>query len=153
MRYKTLAEQIGERCKYYNGLSGRGMRDDSTTRCCDAGVVYLTVKSTDESRKGFDRFPCFREGEGVPCEKRHFPTAEEVAAEVAEHNASWERLKLGIAAAGDDAKKRGLGKGKGGAGVTTCPVCKTGELHYTVAGYNGHMWGRCSTKDCVSWAQ
>lgn len=44
-------------------------------------------------------------------------------------------------------------KGNGGGGFVSCPVCKSGTLHYTVAGYNGHMWGRCSTKDCVSWMQ
>ena len=153
MGFKTLAEQISERCTHYNGLSGRGLRDDAATRCCDAGVVYLTVRSTDESRKGFDRFPCFRKGEGVPCEKRHFPTAEEVAAEVAEHDARWERLKLGIAAVSEDAKKLGLGKGKGGSGSVSCPVCKTGMISYAVAGYNGHIHGRCSTNDCVAWMQ
>lgn len=150
---KTLAEQLSNKCVHYNGLSGPGMARDEATRCCEAGVVYLTVKSTDESRKGFDRYPCFREGEGVPCDKRHFPTPEEVAAEVAEHDASWERLKLGIGAASDDAKKRGFKKGNGGGASVTCPVCKTGVLSYTVAAYNGHMWGRCSTKDCVSWMQ
>lgn len=150
---KSLAEQISNKCEHYNGLSGPGMRDDSATRCCKAGVVYLTVKSTDESIKGFGRYPCFREGEAVPCEKRHFLTPEEVAAEVAEHEASWGRLKLGIAAASEDAKKHGYRKGNGGNGLVLCPVCKTGDLHYTVASYNGHMWGRCSTKDCVSWMQ
>jgi len=150
---KTLAEQIARVCTHYNGLCGPGMRDDEKTRACDAGVVYLTVKSTDPGRKGFDRYPCFREGEGVPCEKRHFPTPEEVAAEVAESNASFERLKSGLAAAGQDAKAKGFGKGKGGTGSIPCPVCKTGTLHYSVAGYNGHMHGRCSTGGCVAWMQ
>lgn len=143
---KTLSEQIGNKCIHFNGL-----RED--TGACDAGVVYLTVKATDESIKGFARYPCFREGEAVPCAKRHFPTPEEVAAQVAEHNASWERLKLGIRAASDDAKKHGFKMGNAGRGVVPCPVCKAGELHYTVAAYNGHMHGRCTTPDCVSWMQ
>lgn len=99
---RTLAEQISNKCIHFNGLE---------TKTCDAGVVYLTVKASDESVKGFARYPCFREGEAVPCEKRHFPTSEEVAAEVEEHNARWERLKLGIGAASEDAKKHGYGKG------------------------------------------
>lgn len=149
---KTLAEQIGGKCVHYNGLSQPGVRDQSACRC-KAGVVYLTVKSNDESRRGFACYPCFREGEGVPCEKRHFPTPDEVAAEVAEHDASWERLKLGIGACSEDAKKHGYKRGNGGTGFVRCPVCKTGDLHYAVAGYNGHMRGRCSTAGCVSWMQ
>lgn len=150
---KTLAEQIARTCTHYNGLCGGGFKDDPDTRKCKAGVVYVTVKSTDPARKGFDRFPCFREGEGVSCDKRHFPTPEEVAAEVAESNASFERSKTGLAAAFQDAKAKGFGKGKGGAGAIECPVCKTGTLRYSVAGYNGHMHGHCSTGGCVSWMQ
>lgn len=139
---KSLAEQIGCRCVHFNGMMNKA---------CDAGVVYATVKNEDV--KGFAAHPCWREGESNPCEKRHYPTAEEVAAEVAERNASWERLKLGMAATQADAKAKGLKKGNGGAGKVECPVCKTGELHYTVAGCNGHMWGKCSTPNCVSWMQ
>jgi len=137
-----MAEQISNRCRHFTGLQNKQ---------CAAGVVYVTVESKDV--KGFERFPCFRQGESIPCDKRSFPTPEEVAAKVAEREASWERLKLGIIAASDDAKKHGYGKGKGGAGRVQCPVCKTGELHYSVAGYNGHMHGRCSTKGCLSWMQ
>lgn len=141
---KSLAEQIGCRCTHFAGI-----RDDKSS--CRAGVVYATVQNKEI--KGFAGIPCFREGAAVPCEKRHYPTAEEVAAEVAEHDASWARLKLGIGAASEDAKKHGFKKGKGGKGVVPCPVCKTGELHYTVDAYNGHMWGRCTTEKCVSWMQ
>lgn len=145
---RSLAEQIGGRCKHFTGI-GRGGVDESKD-ACKAGVVYATVTIKGS---GFAGIPCFREGESVPCEKRCFPTPEEVAAEVAEHNASWERLELGIGAASEDAKRRGFKKGNGGGAFVTCPVCKTGDLYYTVASYNGHMWGRCSTKDCVAWTQ
>lgn len=152
MSSKTLSEQIGGWCKHYNGLVGRGCKDEPE-RKCDAGVVYLTIKSTDEARKGFERYPCFREGEGVPCEKRHFPTPEEVAAEVAKHEAMWERLKLGIEAAHKDAQIQGFKRGRGGVGSVACPVCKSGTLHYSVASHNGHMHGTCTTGGCVSWMQ
>lgn len=150
---RTLAEQISNECTHYNGLSRPGMREDSATRCCKAGVVYLTVKASEAVATGFARYPCFREGAAVPCGKRHFPTPEEVAAEVAERRARVERMSLGISAASDDAKARGYGKGKCGVGVVLCPVCKTGQLHYSVAGYNGHIHGRCTTPGCVSWMQ
>lgn len=89
MKLKTMAEQIGGRCAHFTGMG-------SDKASCAVGVVYATVKSQEV--KGFAGIPCFREGAGVPCEKRHFPTPEEVAAEVAECDASWERLKLGIGA-------------------------------------------------------
>lgn len=141
---KTLAEQIGCRCTHFNGRINEK---------CDAGVVYLTVDSKDPNLKGFARMPCFREGEAVPCEKRHFPTPEEVASEVAEIKASSARLSAGIRAASEDAKKRGFKKGNGGRGTLPCPVCSGGELMYSVAGYNGHIHGKCSTPNCVAWMQ
>lgn len=140
---KSLEEQIGCRCVHFNGIREEG-------RACDAGIVYATVKG---QAKGFAAFPCFREGEAVPCDKRHFPTPEEVAAEVAGIEARTDRLMLGMQAAGEDAKKHGFKKGNGGTGSVPCPVCKTGTLRYSVAGYNGHMHGRCTTADCVAWMQ
>lgn len=137
---KSLAEQIGCKCVHFNGMMNK---------TCDAGVVYATVKN--EAVKGFAGHPCFREGEAVPCEKRHYPTPEEIAASVAESEASSKRLMLGLRAASESAKAKGFKKGNGGAGKVECPVCKTGEIHYTVAGCNGHLWGRCSTEGCVSW--
>lgn len=141
---KSLAEQIACKCVHFTGMG-------SDKASCAVGVVYATVQN--KTIPGFAGIPCFREGEAVPCEKRRFPTPEEVAAEVADHDARWERLKIGIGAVSDDAKTRGFKKGAGGKGQIVCPVCKTGELHYTVAGYNGHIWGRCTTKECVSWMQ
>lgn len=141
---KSLAEQIGGRCSHFTGI-----REENQS--CKAGVVYATVKNKEN--KGLAGFPCFVEGQGVPCDKRHFPTQEEVAAEVAEHNARWERLKLAMVSAREDAEKRGFGIGNSGRGHIVCPVCKTGELHYSVAGYNGHLHGRCSTEKCVQWMQ
>jgi hypothetical protein len=51
------------------------------------------------------------------------------------------------------AKSNGHVKGKGGDGTLPCPICKTGTLHYSVAAYNGHLWGTCTTKDCVRWME
>ncbi len=39
---------------------------------------------------------------------------------------------------------------RGIAGTVECPKCK-GTLYYTVAASNGHLWGRCETKDCLAW--
>jgi transposase-like protein len=34
-------------------------------------------------------------------------------------------------------------------GIIECPACKS-ELSYSVA-KNGHIWGKCKTKNCLSW--
>lgn len=139
---KTLHQQIACHCKHFNGLQNSA---------CDAGVQYDSVK--DESRKGFGRWPCWREGEELTCEKRKFLTPEEVEAEVQEIEAATIRLTKGMVACREDAKQRGLKKGNGGTGKIKCPVCDNGTLHYSVAGYNGHMHARCSTEHCLSWMQ
>ena len=33
-----------------------------------------------------------------------------------------------------------------------CPKCQ-GDLHYSRAKLNGHIWGKCQTQDCLSWMQ
>ena len=40
-----------------------------------------------------------------------------------------------------------------GAGEMACPVCKTGKLRYSRAGYNGHVHAACSTDTCVRWME
>jgi transcriptional regulator with XRE-family HTH domain len=46
----------------------------------------------------------------------------------------------------------GLGKGNGGQGSMTCPKCGK-DLFYTVSGYNGHIWAKCSTDGCIVFMQ
>jgi hypothetical protein len=33
-----------------------------------------------------------------------------------------------------------------------CPKCN-GILHFSKSSYNGHIWGKCETEDCLSWMQ
>lgn len=40
-----------------------------------------------------------------------------------------------------------------GSGLIDCPVCKTGKLGYSRAGYNGRIHARCSTDQCVAWME
>ncbi len=37
-------------------------------------------------------------------------------------------------------------------GKIECPKCK-GELNYSRAKSNGHVWGKCKTENCLSWMQ
>jgi hypothetical protein len=45
--------------------------------------------------------------------------------------------------------------GKRGVGgvINPCPCCKTGQLHFSVAGCNGHIHAKCTTPDCVNFMQ
>lgn len=40
-----------------------------------------------------------------------------------------------------------------GSGSINCPVCNEGKLHYSRAGYNGHVHAQCSTNGCVAWME
>lgn len=140
---KTLSEQIASRCVHYRSPS------DSDT--CQAGVRYDDVR--DDTVKNGWRLPCFCNSTARPCPKCEFPTPEQVAAEVAAIEASFERSNSAMHAAHADAKHRGFGKGRGGAASIVCPACGTGTLHYSVAGYNGHMHASCDTPGCVAWME
>lgn len=39
---------------------------------------------------------------------------------------------------------------RGIKGRIDCPSCE-GQLAYSVSESDGHIWGRCSTKECVEW--
>ncbi len=43
-------------------------------------------------------------------------------------------------------------KGVYNDGHTKCPACGK-DLFWTRSGYNGHIWGSCKTKGCLSWIQ
>ena len=142
MKPVSLADKIASKCGHFNGMQNT---------CCKAGGSYNGVK--DESREAFGRWPCWKEGESVPCANRHFPTDDEVAARVAEHEESFERLTKGFKAVRENAAANGFKKGSGGRGTVKCPNCEGGTLHYMVAGYNGHIWGQCTTEGCTQWMQ
>lgn len=52
----------------------------------------------------------------------------------------------------DEVKSRGLGKGHGGKGDMPCPKCGA-TLYFSVASFNGHVCGKCSTDGCLAWMQ
>lgn len=91
--------------------------------------------------------------------KLYNATVEEIRAgvpspdEVESDEARMMDVLTAMAATQADAKAMGYGIGKGGRGKFLCPVCKRGQLRYSVAGVNGHIWGKCSTDGCVAWMQ
>lgn len=130
-----------ESCRHFNGIQNK---------MCNAGITYQ--ESTI--------------AEVMPCIPKHvngratwscalFEIMSQADAEKEAEGwvASVERMTKARHAAKDDAKAKGLGKGRGGAGSIPCPSCDGGTLRYSVASYNGHMHGRCSTLGCVSWME
>jgi hypothetical protein len=127
-------------CVHFTGIQNK---------TCKANVPY--EKARDESTKPY-KFACLDAGTDV-CPSREYPTREQVDADEAEMNRRLDQLRVAIPACREDAKSKGLGRGNGGYGSIPCPVCKMGTLRYSVASYNGHMHGRCTTAGCMSWMQ
>lgn len=111
---------------------------------CDAGVLYADVRRPPAAPGSGFQFPCFSDA-GTECALRKTPTLAEATEEERKMNEGFEftmaAIKLINAAVG---KKRGV------TGTIECPKCK-GRLHYSVAGYNGHIHGKCATEGCLSW--
>jgi len=130
-------------CKHF-----RSMMDNET---CEAGIAYESLKGIP-----FDQRPCFCRKGVAPggCDKAEFPTAEEVAAEDAAMDALFARTvtaRAAIVAHLGGHWKDGM---PSASGAIDCPVCKGDKsLHFSRAGYNGHIHARCSTEDCVAWME
>lgn len=44
------------------------------------------------------------------------------------------------------------GKLQDGIGSIKCPKCDS-TLHYSISSYNGHIWGKCETNNCLGWME
>lgn len=119
---------------------------------CKAGIDLLSFNGGDSA--GYIRkLPCFGasglfdDNPIATCEQYSPFTEEELEAQEKE----WaERICHMIEAraqiVSDSGGKRGV------AGVIKCPVCGN-RLHYTIAGYNGHIHATCAYQGCLSWME
>lgn len=124
-------------CIHFNG---------TINDACEAGVNYKSQQAGDEYL--FKSLPCWKSNNCNTCDKAQFPTEQEVKEKEGQ---LLERIKnLGIARI---AIIEHLGDRKHGSGHLPCPVCSTGELHYSRAAYNGHIHASCTTTKCVSWME
>lgn len=146
-------------CKHYAG-------DFHNTHCA-AGVCYKDVTTEPENRLGIAfRKPCVNWDvtlKRMPlsqsqleqwakrghCDKYQEPSAEEIKAYEAELDAHLNLFKTALPIISRIKKEH---KSESWKGVETCPVCK-GKLHMTHASINGHVWGQCETKGCLSWME
>lgn len=135
-------------CKHFCGFQHKE---------CDAGVSYLALAGVSNDGMAL-RLPCSgafadrAKAEGiarVPCDKREEPTAEDLAEWEASMKRLSDRMKKTLPWISDMKQKHPRGVGHT---VEKCPIC-AGLIHFTIAGYNGHMHAKCETKDCVSFME
>ena len=133
-------------CKHYQGIQAGE---------CAVGVKLRTlVGGADDG--WCTRLPClgsFRgraNGPTVMCDLFVLPTAAEIAEEEAETAAMIAEAEARFRILDPVCEKiKAESRGKDAHGTTTCPACE-GELHWRHAAYNGHVWLKCATDDCVA---
>lgn len=134
-------------CKHYRGL----VREDT----CEAGINCSKLYNGSDPGL-FKRIPCIAKNGINDCGKRVFPTDEEVAESERVSKVRTSAMVSAIAEINNIHKNKPQwefpvkGKNKDASGTIVCPLCK-GKLHYTISGYNGHVWGKCETDGCLGW--
>ena len=123
----SLEEQIARKCIHFNGI----MNDE-----CKAGVKYKDVRVDDSD--GPYKFPCLKQGGECSCAQ--FRTDEEVKATVAQINNAGTKTLIAMIAI-----KAHIQKTKQQSGKVPCQC--GGELRYTAASINGHVWAKCNSCD------
>lgn len=137
-------------CIHYTGVFGPGMKCVET---CNAGVNYRDLAGGD-GPGWIAKIPCTppighsKIEDQVACPLRQLPTDEQIRL----WNEYIDKRVFGMLNARslcvEDAKKNGCSHGS-----IKCPSCDAGEVRYSIAECNGHVWGQCSTKGCLSWME
>lgn len=133
---RTLKEQIESRCVHFTGV-----QNDT----CKAGIKYAQFRPMKQG------LPCikFRDESPPLCDRRESPTPEAVQKEINDWEALDKRFQTTLPII--ERLKREH-KGQSWRGVEPCPICGK-NLHLSIAGYNGHVHGRCETDGCLNWME
>lgn len=127
----------------------RGVHHNET---CAAGVKYRELVGGPDfgwlTRLPCNRFLSNEAGQAVPCDKLQLTSREEAEADVRAADEAFQRVNTCVKAI-----RAKHGKARGLVGDMPCPTGCGGTLRYSIASYNGHVHGRCSTDDCASWMQ
>jgi hypothetical protein len=144
-----MKERAG-RCIHFTGIMNKQ---------CKAGVTYPDGPLPC-LRERVVNFPKERRGEveKLPhseCASYTDPTPEQIEAserEFQDYTDKWSRAMVGV---GEWRKAQGWSKKNrvSATGKVPCAGCGNGEIHLSMAALNGHVWGRCTTKGCVSWME
>lgn len=138
-REQIIQHELGS-CRHFNGIQNK---------TCKAGITYQQ-ESPGLAPPCIPRFVNARPT--WECSQFAIMSREEVekiADEVMEHEKYFAAARQ---LAKEDARAKGFGIGHAGQGSVPCPRCG-GDIRYRVATYNGHMWGKCSTLDCIGWME
>lgn len=158
-------------CIHYTGL-----RFEKEGRFCRAGVNY-DITFDAKTPGMFCRMPCVefierpKHGQGtyvrpgeesilepvdrrghqvIPCSHRKEPTDEQVEESCRESEKLLQKMVSGLNIAADwRIEPKPLEDRRE---IVECPACK-GKLHLFQSSYNGHVHGKCETKDCLSWME
>lgn len=142
-RREQFIKSALDSCRHFNGVQNK---------TCTAGIEYQ--KWDEETNLAMPCIPRHINGRPTwPCELFEIMSQADAEKEADERIITMNRGIKARHAAKDDANGKGFAKGHGGIGAIPCPCCESGELRYSVASYNGHMHGRCSTAGCVSWME
>ena len=142
-------------CKFFNGAHHN--------KECAAGVNYDSVTTNPDEPLGRAlQMPCHSRPfpNSTPSQLEHFNNRGKCAKytdptelEIAEADAEFELAFSRVIAAGPLIRKiKKDHKGNDWQGVEVCPNCK-GRLHMSHSAYNGHVWGKCETPDCLNWME
>ncbi len=118
---KSLEELITSRCKHFNGI---------INPCCKIGIKYSEVRVGKPYQ-----FPCIKTG--GKCTNSEFPNLEEVRKELAEISESQEKVLIAYLKIKEHYKATKINQGK-------LPCECGGQLNFTVAESNGHIWAKCT---------
>ena len=137
---KLQMEREAKTCLHFTGIG-----NDQ----CKAGIRYDSLIKKGESFKSLLlTCPCFGLMAVSNCAKYQAIGMESVIKEHEESKLRFNQTNLARNAIVQASEgKRAV------RGAISCPVCSTGSLQYSIAGYNGHIHARCSTEGCVAWME
>lgn len=118
----SLHDQIARKCIHFNGIMNKA---------CKAGINYDDVK-VDRPFK----FPCLKQG--GECPHAEFLTDEQVKELIAKTEEDSVKTLVAYTLVKDHYAKTKEQSGK-------IPCECGGEIHYTIASLNGHVWARCKS--------
>lgn len=153
---KSMADQIANRCKHFNGFRGY-IAGDPNDLSCKCGIDVRALVGGE--RGGWImRAPCLADhATDIICSRREFPTREEAEAEAREMEDHAKHMMEAIRRCIEDSNNCGFelfdpDDREDMTGEVLCPACGN-TIKYSRSGYNGHVWGTCETEGCLQWMQ
>jgi hypothetical protein len=126
---------------------------------CQKGINYRELVG-GPIQGWVSRIPCVsmeaRGGEKVSCSQFQAPTPEQIAEDKRKTDESMRRFMVAYSGKVREWREaQGWSKKNrvGATGVVPCEACGNGEVHLSMAAYNGHVHGKCTTDGCVSWME